>query len=161
VRIVHPRLLAAFAVAALGAGIAGCGDEESPPDDAGADFTAALEAIMSDQVDPAGIQSIDAYTNLAQGNPDVEGELDDVGGAGEELAAAEEAVAALDPPEAAAVPTEELAARIGLLADRLTSEGSTDSVRDPLIAVENTGLDFDRVKNRADQAIEAAEASSS
>jgi hypothetical protein len=155
-------LLAAGAAAAL---VAGCGDEDPPPPDPGAEFAADLESIMSDQVDPAGRAATDAYTNIAQGNPDVEGELGEVVGAGEDLDAAEEAVTALDPPEAAAVPTEELAARIGVLAGRLAvakdAESFGWSADNALIAVENLRIDLDRIENRANQAIEAAEGSSS
>jgi hypothetical protein len=160
-RIGHPRLLAALAVAALGAGVAACGDEEPPPDEAGSDFAAEVEAIMSEQVDPAGIAASDAVINVAQGNPDVEGEVEEVIAAAEDLAAAEDAVSALDPPEDAAVATEELAARIGVLADRFGDATPAEIERDPNVYAENIGTDLDRIENRANQAIEAAEGSAS
>ena len=149
------RLLAAAAAAAL---IAGCGDDDPAPPDPGTEFAADLEAIMEEQVNPAGITAIDAYTNIAQGSEDAEGELEKVAEAGEDLGAAQEAVAALDPPAGAAVPTEELAARIGVLSDRLAEEAAAKDVPSALVAVENVRTDLDRIENRADQAIEAAAA---
>jgi hypothetical protein len=154
------RVLAAAAAAALLAVAAACGDEESPPDEARADFAAEVEAIMSEQVDPAAITASDAVINVAQRNPDVEGEIEEVIGAAEDLAAAEDAVTALDPPEEAAVPTEELAARIGVLADRLAEATAAEVERDPNLYAENIRTDLERVENRANQAIEAAEGSS-
>jgi hypothetical protein len=154
------RVAALLAAALLATG-AGCGDEEDPPEDPGPAFAADLEAIMSEQVDPAGRTASDAVINVAQGNPDVEGVVEELGRVAEDLEAAQEEVGSLEPPEEVEVPTEELAARIGVLADRLAEATAAEIERDPNLYAENIGTDLDRIENRANKAIEAAEGSSS
>ena len=160
-RIGPARLLAAIAVAALGTGIAACGEDEATDDGNSSSYAADVEAIMSEQVDPAGITAVDSVTNLAQGSPDVAGVIDELDGVAADLEDARDALAELDPPEEAAVPAEELEARIGVLADRLDDPTPTELKSDPLLYVDNIRTDLDRIENRANQAIEAAEGSSS
>lgn len=150
------RLAPLVVAALLAAGAAACGGEGDSPEDAGAAFAADIEAIMSEQVDPAGIAASDAVINVAQGNPDVESVVEELGGVAEDLEAAREEVGSLEPPKDAAVPAEELAARIGVLADRLAHVTPAEIERDPNLYAENIRTDLDRIENRANRAIEAA-----
>jgi hypothetical protein len=149
---------AAFAIALAGlALLAGtCGEKDEPSGDDGAAYAAEVEAIMSDQVIPAGTAAIDSITNVAQGEEDLDAVLTDLSLAADDLRAAEDALAGLEPPESVAVPAEEMAARIGVLAGRLADMTAAQLEADPNVEADNIRTDLDRIERRARQIADGA-----
>jgi hypothetical protein len=150
------RAALAIAAAALALAVGACGEKDEPDADGGAAYAAEVEAIMSDQVIPAGTAAIDSITNVAQGENDLDAVLIDLSRAADDLRAAQRALTALDPPEAVAVPAEEMAARIGVLADRLAGTTAAQLEADPNVEADNVHTDLDRIENRAQQIADGA-----